>query len=65
MGSTILSKEELQNSLYQYYKEHYGERDTDIVLGATATNVFVFEREGNIYALKCHILTGKVEACVY
>lgn len=65
MESKILIKEELQKCLYQFYEENYGVRDTDIVLGATATNVFVFEREGNIYALKCHILTGKVEACVY
>lgn len=56
----ILEKEELNNYLYNYYMEHYGERDTDEWLEQPAVNVIVFKRDGKYISLKSHILTGKV-----
>ena len=56
----ILEKEELNNYLYQYYVENYGERDTDEWFEQPAVNVIVFKRDGKYISLKSHILTGKV-----
>ena len=56
----ILEKEELNNYLYQYYVENYGERDTDEWFEQPAVNVIVFKRDGKYITLKSHILTGKV-----
>lgn len=56
----ILEKEELNNYLYNYYVEHYGERDTDEWFEQPAVNVIVFKRDGKYISLKSHILTGKV-----
>ena len=60
MYSKILSKQELQEKLLAYYEKHFGKRDTDRWFESAALNVIMFEREGKIIALKCHILTGKV-----
>lgn len=57
----ILTKEQFNNYLYEYYKEHYGERDTDKWYEQPAVNVWVFGRDGKIITLKSHILTGEVE----
>ena len=56
----ILEKEELNNYLYQYYVENYGERDTDEWFEQPAVNVIVFKRDGKYISIKSHILTGKV-----
>lgn len=56
----ILNKEQLNNYLYEYYVEHYGERDTDIWYEQPAVNVWVFGRDGKFISLKSHILTGEV-----
>lgn len=56
----ILTKEELNNHLYKYYVENYGERDTDEWFEKPAVNVIVFKRDGKYISLKSHILTGKV-----
>lgn len=56
----ILTKEQLNNSLYEYYVEHYGERDTDEWFEQPANNVWLFKRDGKYISLKSHILTGKV-----
>ncbi len=56
----ILSKEELNEKLYQYYLEHFGERDSDEWFEPPAVNVCVFKREGKFYTLQSHILTGEV-----
>ena len=58
--SKILTKEELNNKLCEYYSEHYGERDTDEWLEPPALNVWVFKRDGKYISLKAHILNGKV-----
>lgn len=62
--SRILSKEELNAKLYEYYSEHYGERDTDEWFEQPAANVWVFKRDGRYISLKAHILSGKVEEFV-
>ena len=58
----ILEKQEINKFLYDFYKENYGELETDKWFEQPAVNVWVFERNGKIITLKCHILTGKVEA---
>lgn len=60
----MLTKEKLNESLSEYYKNHYGERDTDIWYEQPAVNVWVFGRDGKIITLKSHILTGEVEEFV-
>ncbi len=57
-----LEKQEISQFLYEFYKEKYGESETDKWFEQPAVNVWVFERDGKIITLKCHILTGKVEA---
>ena len=57
----ILDKKVIGQHLETFYKEKYGERDTDLWYEQPAVNVWVFERDGEIIALKCHILTGEVE----
>lgn len=58
----LLEKKEMPQFLYEFYKETYGELETDKWFEQPAVNVWVFERDGKIITLKCHILTGKVEA---
>ena len=58
----LLEKQEISQLLYEFYKEKYGELETDKWFGQPAVNVWVFERDGKIITLKCHILTGEVEA---
>ena len=59
--SKILAKEELNKKLYEYYAEHYGERDSDEWFDKPAVNIIVFRRDEKYITLKAHILTGKVE----
>ena len=56
----ILKKEQFNEYLYKYYKEHYGEKDTDIWHEQPAVNVWIFCRDGKFIILKSHILTGEV-----
>lgn len=56
----ILTKEQLGNCLYEYYKKNYGECETDKWYEQPALNVCVFERDGKIITLKSHILNGTV-----
>lgn len=56
----ILTKEQFGNYLYEYYKEHYGEKETDKWYEQPALNVWVFERDKKIISLKCHMLNGKI-----
>ena len=58
----ILEKNEINQLLYDYYKENYGELKTDKWFEQPAANVWVFGREDKIITLKCHILNGTVEA---
>ena len=56
----ILKKENFAEYLHEYYREHYGEKDTDIWYEQPAVNVWVFCRDGKFITLKSHILTGEV-----
>lgn len=56
----MLTKDKLNESLSEYYKNHYGEKDTDIWYEQPAVNVWVFGRDGKIITLKSHVLTGEV-----
>lgn len=58
----LLEKQEISKFLYEFYKETYGEAETDKWFDQPAVNVWVFERDGKIITLNCHILTGKVRA---
>lgn len=58
----ILTEKQLHSRLNKYYKEHYGDLDTDEWHVNPAVNVWVFERNGKIITLKCHIITGEIEA---
>lgn len=60
----ILKKEELNQKLYEYYIEHYGEKESDIWFDQPAVNVWVFKRDNQYISLKAHILSGKVEEFV-
>lgn len=56
----ILTEKQLHSRLDKYYREHYGECDTDNWYVNPAVNVWMFERDGKTIVLQCHILTGEV-----
>ena len=56
----VLTEKQLHNKLDKYYKKHFGERDTDGWYVNPAVNVWMFERDGKIITIQCHILTGEV-----
>ena len=56
----ILTEQQLHSHLDKYYKERFGERDADEWYVNPAKNVWMFERDGKIITLQCHILTGEV-----
>lgn len=56
----ILTESQLHTKLENYYKEHFGERDMDEWYVNPAKNVWMFNRDGKIITLQCHILTGEV-----
>lgn len=57
----ILTKDELNKKLYDYYVEHYGEMDNDEWFESPAVNVCIFKRDNKYISLKAHILSGEVE----
>lgn len=57
----ILTKEELNKKLYEYYIKNYTEKDTDEWFDQPAVNVWVFKRDDKYISLKAHILSGEVE----
>jgi len=58
----LLEKSQMSQYLYNYYKENYGELETDKWYEQPAVNVWVFGRDEKVITLKCHVLTGEVEA---
>ena len=56
----ILTEKQLHSKLNKYYKEHYGELDTDEWYVNPKVNVWKFVRDGKIIILECDIRTGKV-----
>ncbi len=61
MMKTFSSTQEMQENLHNYYKQHYGERETDKIIESMAINIFMFERDGEVIGLMCHASTGEVE----
>lgn len=61
----ILSKEQFNENIFNYYAEHYGVRETDIWHEQPAVNVQVFERNNKIIAIKSHMLNGEIEVKEY
>lgn len=57
---SLFDKEMYDKNLRKYYIEKYGERETDVWYEQPAVNVWVFARDGKIFTLKSHILTGEV-----
>ena len=60
----ILTKEEFNTHLDNYYQQHYGRQEDDLWMEQPAVNVWVFKRGNRYISLKAHILTGEVEATV-
>ena len=56
-----LTEQQLFNRLNKYYKEHYGERDTDEWSVNPSNNIWKFHRDGKTIILVCDIQTGEVK----
>ena len=56
----MFTKDQFDNFLRKYYVENYGENDSDVWYEQPAINVWLFERDGRIIALKSHVLNGRV-----
>lgn len=57
-----LTEKQLHTKLNNYYKKHYGERDTDEWYVNPAPNIWKFNRDGKTIILECDNFTGKVIA---
>mgnify|MGYP006992078353 FL=1 len=55
-----LTEKQLHTRLNNYYKEHFGDRDTDEWYVNPADNIWKFERNGKTIILECDMETGKV-----
>lgn len=56
----ILTEQQLHNRLDKYYKEKFGDSDTDEWFVNPAKNVWMFIRDNKVITLRCHILTGEI-----
>ena len=56
----ILTEKQLHSRLNKYYKEHYGESDTDEWYVNPANNIWKFIRNGKTIILECDIKTGEI-----
>ena len=55
-----LTEKQLHTRLNNYYKAHYGERDTDEWYVNPADNIWKFIRDGKTIILTCNKETGEV-----
>ena len=55
-----LTEKQIHNRLNQYYKKHYGEKDTDEWFVNPAPNVWKFVRNNKTINLVCNKETGDV-----
>lgn len=55
-----LTEKQLHTRLNNYYKEHFGERDTDEWYVNPSDNVWKFERNKRIIILECDRTTGEI-----
>lgn len=58
--SKQLTERQLHTRLNNYYKAHYGERDTDEWYVNPDDNIWKLKRDGKIIILECNRITGKV-----
>ncbi len=58
--SKILTKEDFEYILREYYLEHYGENENDVWYDKPAVNVWVFKRDNKLISLKSHVINGIV-----
>ncbi len=58
--SGILSSERMQELLLEHYREHFGEREDDILLPCDAENILRIKRGDRLIILNCHITKGSV-----
>lgn len=58
--SKILTKEDFEYILREYYLEHYGENENDVWYDKPAVNVCVFKRDNRFISLKSHVINGSV-----
>lgn len=56
----LLTEKQLHTRLDNYYKEHFGNRDTDEWYVNPADNIWKFERNGETIILECDKATGKI-----
>ena len=56
----VLTEKQMHTRLNNYYKKHFGERDTDEWYVNPASNMWKFERDGRIISLVCDEQTGEV-----
>ena len=55
-----LTEKQLHTKLNNYYKKHFGERDTDEWYVNPTPNRWKFVRDGKTITLVCDVQTGKV-----
>ena len=55
-----LTDKQLHNKLNKYYKEHYGESDTDEWYVNPKPNIWKFNRDGKTIILEYNLETGKI-----
>lgn len=55
-----LTEKQLHNRLDKYYKERFGEKDTDEWYVNPAPNKWKFERNNRTIILECNMETGEV-----
>lgn len=56
----ILTEKQLHTRLNNYYKEHFGDRDTDEWYVNPSDNVWKFVRNGRTIILECNKITGEI-----
>ena len=56
-----LNEKQLFNRLNKYYKENYGELDTDEWYVNPAENIWKFIRDEKTIILECDIYTGEIK----
>lgn len=55
-----LTEKQLHTRLDNYYKEHFGIRDTDEWYVNPADNIWKFVRNGRVIILECDMVTGEI-----
>jgi hypothetical protein len=55
-----LTEKQLHTRLDNFYKEHFGNRDTDEWYVNPAENIWKFVRNGRVIILECDMVTGEI-----